>query len=159
MIKELKIFRDDARAFGIDGILKVCWHLITSSGLESIFIYRIQNFLERKNMIPLAKIICKLNHKRNGIDFVIGSKIDRGLVIRHPSGIVIGNSVIAGKNLTVLSSAVLGQKGINFRVEQDGNPKIGNNVVIGAHAIVLGAIHIADNIVVKANSLVLKDLS
>lgn len=158
MIKELNTFKNDLKAYRINGIFRIIWNLLTSSGLEAVLLYRIQNYFERTKKIPIAKLISRLNHKRNGIDFVVGSKIDSGLVIRHPSGVVIGNSVIAGKNLTILSSVVLGQKGINFSHYNDGNPTIGNNVTIGAHSIVLGAIKIADGVVVKANSLVLQDL-
>ena len=157
MIKEIEVFKSDAKRFGFISWLTIFWNILISAGFEAVLLYRIQNFLERKRLIQFAKIISRINLSRNGIEFVIGSKIAQGLVVRHPVGVVIGKSVIAGENLTILSSVVLGQKNIGLENYNDGNPTIGRNVIIGAHAVILGPVKIADGVIIRANSVVLED--
>ena len=87
-------------------------------------------------------------------DLSLKSKIGPGLVIVHGHDIVIGGDVKIGKNCKILNSVTLGNKDTESSVNQQ--PTVGNNVVIGSGAKLLGLIHVGDNVVIGANSVVLK---
>ena len=87
-------------------------------------------------------------------DLSLKSKIGPGLVIVHGHDIVIGGEVKIGKNCKILNSVTLGNKDTESSVNQQ--PTVGNNVVIGSGAKLLGLIHVGDNVVIGANSVVLK---
>jgi len=80
----------------------------------------------------------------------ISSNVPKSTWIPHPTGIVIAKSVKMGENCTVFQNVTIGVKGKG----QKETPVIGNNVIIGAGAVILGNVKIKDNTTVKANSLV-----
>jgi serine O-acetyltransferase len=88
-------------------------------------------------------------------DISLTSKIGPGLIIVHGHDIVIGGAVIIGERCKILNGVTLGNKNLELLVNQQ--PKIGNDVVIGSGAKLLGDINIGDNVVVGANSVVLRD--
>jgi serine O-acetyltransferase len=128
------------------------------SGDSAVILYRLQSYLATKSNI-LAKCFSRLNLVLNGIEFVLGSEIGPGLVITHPVGIVVGNKVKAGANLLLMQGVSLGQLGFdNSREALTGNPQIGDNVSVGASAIILGKVLIGDNCIVGAGAVVLKNV-
>ena len=80
----------------------------------------------------------------------ISTNVPKSTWIPHPTGIVIAKRVKMGENCTVFQNVTIGVKGKG----QKGVPTIGNNVVVGAGAVIVGDIKIPDNTTVKANSLV-----
>lgn len=85
---------------------------------------------------------------------VISFKLPSNTHIPHPIGIVIGKDSKIGSNCTIMQNVTIGVKGLGEKI----SPEIGNNVFIGAGAIVLGAIHIGDNVIIGANTVVLRDV-
>lgn len=86
-------------------------------------------------------------------DISLKSKIGPGLMIVHGHDIVIGGSVRIGKSCKILNGVTLGNKDTESSINQQ--PTVGDNVVIGSGAKLLGLIHIGDNVVIGANSVVL----
>lgn len=89
------------------------------------------------------------------VDIHPAAKIGKGVFIDHATGIVIGETAVVGDNVSILHNVTLGGTG---KVGGDRHPKIGNGVLIGAGAKVLGNIKIGDNARIAAGTLVLKDV-
>jgi serine O-acetyltransferase len=131
---------------------------MTNPGLSAVFIYRIQSFLTDLKLIPLAKIAYRTNISKNGFDVAIGSKIGHSFRVSHPVGVVIGNKFKAGDNLTIMAQVVIGQKSFTSTEFGSENPEMGDNVKIGAGAIVLGGIVIGSNSTIAAGTFLTEDL-
>jgi serine O-acetyltransferase len=124
-------------------------------GLHAIIFHRISSFLLKRRLRFLARLISQYARFLTGIEIHPGSKIGKGLVIDHGYGVVIGETSIIGENVLIYQGVTLGGTG-----KQKGkrHPTIGNNVVIGAGAKILGDITIGDNSYVGANAVVIKDI-
>ncbi len=134
--------------------------LVISPGFQATVLFRIQECLYRRKVLSAAYFFRSLNLMLYGIDVMPGAIVGKGVKIDHPSGIVIGPSVIIGENCTIMSGVVLGSKFDYSKLmsfELADNPEIGKNVIIGTKATVLGRVSIADNVVVRAHELVLSD--
>jgi len=135
---------------------------LKSPGFRSVCYLRLQNYCyaRRSVFFPykfVAHYLHSLNIRNFGLDACLGCEIGPGLRIEHPVGIVIGTGVTIGKNATILQGVTIGEKYVDER--SDGlYPSIGDNVVAGAHTVILGGITIGDNVIFGANSLVLSDV-
>ncbi|KAK6124768.1 hypothetical protein DH2020_041489 [Rehmannia glutinosa] len=89
------------------------------------------------------------------VDIHPGAKIGRGIVFDHATGIVIGETAVIGDNVTILHNVTLGGTG---KVGGDRHPKIGDGVVIGAGAKVLGNVRVGEDAKIGAGSVVLKEV-
>jgi len=111
--------------------------------------------------IPFFKVFSHLLNWFNiiifGIEYTPKCKIGHGLVIPHSNGIVLG-ALSIGENVTIFQGVTLGAKKLDMFYHPETRPTIGNNVTIGTGAKILGGIHIGDNVVVGANSVVLCDI-
>ncbi len=116
--------------------------------------YRIANFLFRHNLVFLPKLIMFFARIFTGIEIHPGAKIGKNFFIDHGFGVVIGETSVIGDDVTIYQGVTLGGTG---KESGDRHPKIGNGVVIGAGAKILGNIKIADNTMVGANAVVLKE--
>jgi serine O-acetyltransferase len=152
----LSNFHHDYKAFdrnsGKFGFLKL---FFLSPGFRAILLYRSQSFLFSKNRLVLSYALYSINFHLHGFDALPGSKIGHGLRIEHPSGIVIGSGVVIGDNCTILQGVTLGVKYVDKTRNVNRYPIIGNNVILGAKASLLGQVSIGDRSVVGAHSLVL----
>ncbi len=152
------ILEQDAARGNVYNVRRYFLKSFFNAGVSSVMLYRFQTWLVFKSILS-AKIVSRLNLIFNGSDFVIGSRIGPGLIINHPIGIVVGNKVVAGNNLTLMQGVTLGQ--LSFESSTDSetrNPIIGNNVSIGALAVVLGGVTIGDNCLIGAGTVVLRDV-
>jgi len=129
--------------------------ILLYQGLHAIIFHRISSFLLRHKLRFMARFISQYARFLTGIEIHPGAKIGKGLVIDHGYGVVIGETSIIGENVLIYQGVTLGGTG-----KQKGkrHPTIGNNVVIGAGAKVLGDIVIGDNSYVGANAVVIKDI-
>ncbi len=116
--------------------------------------YRIANFLYRMGFVFLAKLIMFFARMFTGIEIHPGAKIGKRFFIDHGFGVVIGETSVVGDDVTIYQGVTLGGTG---KESGDRHPKIGNGVVIGAGAKILGNIKIADNTMIGANAVVLKE--
>lgn len=129
--------------------------LLTYSGLHAIIGYRIAHALYRLRVPVLPRLLMHLVRWVTGIEIHPAARIGRGLFIDHGMGVVIGETTVIADNVTLFQGVTLGGTG-----KQRGkrHPTIGNNVVIGAGAKVLGSIQVGDNAMVGANAVVVRDV-
>jgi serine O-acetyltransferase len=130
--------------------------LLLYSGLHAILAYRVAHKLYLGGHSFSARAISQLARFFTGIEIHPGATIGKGLVIDHGMGIVIGETTEIGDNCTLYQGVTLGGTGKDVGKR---HPTIGNNVLVGAGAKVLGPILIEDNSKVAANAVVLKDIA
>jgi len=129
--------------------------LLTYPGLRAQIIYRISHRLLKLKIPFLPRFISQLGRGLTGIEIHPGATIGRGLFIDHGMGVVIGETSAIGDNVTLFQGVTLGGTG---KEKGKRHPDIGNNVVIGTGAKVLGNISVGDNSYVGANAVVIKDV-
>ena len=129
--------------------------LLLYQGLHVLVNYRVAHFFYRMHFFILARLISQFARFATGIEIHPGAKIGKGLFIDHGMGVVVGETAIIGDNVLLYQGATLGGTGI---VKGKRHPTVGNNVVIGAGAKVLGNITIGDNSYIGANAVVIKDV-
>lgn len=129
--------------------------LLLYPGVHALFWYRIARFFYKIKFRFVAKLLCYTTRFFTGIEIHPGAKIGKNLFIDHGHGVVIGETSVIGDNCTIYQGATLGGTG---KEHNKRHPTLGNNVVIGAGAKVLGNITLGDNVKVGANSVVLRDV-
>ncbi len=128
---------------------------LTYSGLKAVRSYRRAHWFYKHKMFTIARIISQRSRHKTGIEIHPGAKIGKGLFIDHGMGVVIGETTIIGDNCLLYQGVTLGGTG---KDKGKRHPTLGNNVMVGAGAKVLGPIEIGDNVKVAANAVVLKDI-
>lgn len=124
-------------------------------GLHAMWVYRFSHFLWGKDFKLLGRVISHSARFFTGIEIHPGATIGEGVFIDHGMGVVIGETTEVGDNVTIYHGVTLG--GVSWSKEKR-HPTIGNNVVIGAGAKILGNIKIGDNTTVGANSVVVTEV-
>ncbi len=122
-------------------------------GFQAIQAYRVGHWLWRQGRKDLAYFIQMRVSEVFGIDIHPAARIGKGIMIDHAHSIVIGETAVVGDNVSMLHSVTLGGTG---KEEEDRHPKIGDGVLIGAGAKVLGNIKIGDCSRIAAGSVVLE---
>ncbi len=126
--------------------------LMYFKGFQAIQAYRVAHWLWTQGRKDLAYYFQMRASEVYGVDIHPAACIGRGLMIDHAHSIVIGETAVVGDNVSMLHSVTLGGTG---KEEEDRHPKIGNGVLIGAGAKVLGNIRVGDNVRIAAGSVVL----
>lgn len=129
--------------------------LLTYSGLHSIILHRFAHYLYNKKIPFLPRAISQLNRHFSGIEIHPAAQIGKGFFIDHGMGVVIGETTVIGDNVTLYQGVTLGGTG---KEKGKRHPTIGNNVVISAGAKVLGNINIGDNVNIGANAVVIRSV-
>ncbi len=130
--------------------------IITSySGLHALWLHRLAHKLQSMDMKLVPRWISQFNRFATGIEIHPGAKIGHGLFIDHGSGVVIGETTEIGDNVTIYQGVTLGGTG---KETGKRHPTVGDNVVFGAGAKVLGGISVGDNAKVGAGSVVVSDV-
>jgi serine O-acetyltransferase len=124
-------------------------------GFHAIVFYRISNWFWIHKMYLLGRMISHAGRFLTGIEIHPGAKIGRKFFIDHGMGVVIGETSEIGDNVTLYHGVTLG--GTTWK-KIKRHPTIGNNVVIGAGAKVLGPVKIGDNTKIGANSVVVNEI-
>jgi len=127
--------------------------LFTYSGLHAIILHRFAHYIYNKKIPFLARVISQLSRHITGIEIHPAAKIGKGFFIDHGMGVVIGETTIIGDDVTLYQGVTLGGTG---KEKGKRHPTIGNNVVISAGAKVLGNISIGDNVNIGANAVVIR---
>ena len=125
------------------------------SGLHAVVFHRIAHPLWRMNIPILPRAISQFARMCTGIEIHPGAVIGDGLLIDHGTGVVIGETAVVGNNVTLYQGVTLGGTG---KETGKRHPSLGNNIVVGAGAKILGNITIGDNSYVGANSVVLQSV-
>lgn len=124
-------------------------------GLHALWFHRVAHFLWRHKLRFLARLISHISRFLTGIEIHPGARIGRRFFIDHGSGVVIGETAEIGDDVLMYQGVVLG--GTTLKKEKR-HPTIGNNVVMGAGAIALGAITVGDGARIGAGSVVVRSV-
>jgi serine O-acetyltransferase len=140
--------RDPAARFALEVVLLY-------SGLHALWGYRFHHWLWIHGWQFPARALSQLARLITGIEIHPGAQIGRRFFIDHGMGVVIGETAIVGDDVTLYQGVTLGGTG---KETGKRHPTIGNNVVIGAGAKVLGNITVGENCRIGAGSVVLRDV-
>jgi serine O-acetyltransferase len=129
--------------------------LLTYPGLHAVWGYRIAHFLWNLKLKLIARIYANWIRTATGVEIHPAAKIGRRFFIDHGMGVVIGATAVIGDDVMIYHDVTLGA-----RTNDAGkrHPTIGNNVVIGSGARVLGDIHIGEGVRINANLVVTKSV-
>ena len=125
------------------------------SGLHALIYYRIAHFFYNLKLFFIARLISQFARFMTGIEIHPGATIGKALFIDHGSGVVIGETTIIGDYCTVYQNVTLGGTGKDIGKR---HPTLGNNVMVGAGAKVLGPLKVGNNVKIAAGAVVLKDV-
>ena len=123
--------------------------------IHALIAYRIAHFFYKHKWFFIARVISQLARFFTGIEIHPGAKIGKGLFIDHGMGVVIGETTEIGDDVMLYHGLTLGGTG---KDKGKRHPTVGNGVLIGAGAKVLGPITIGDNAKIGSNAVVLKDV-
>ncbi len=129
--------------------------LTSYPGIKAILLHRISHFFHKLGMPFVPRYISDIARELTAIEIHPGAEIGSEFFIDHGAGVVIGETAIIGNNVTMYAGVVLG--GTNLK-QGKRHPTIGNNVVIGTGAKVLGPITVGDNVRIGANSVVIHNV-
>ena len=129
--------------------------LLLYPGIKAVHSHHLAHWCYRHNLKFLARAISQRSRRRTGIEIHPGATIGRRLVIDHGMGIVIGETAEIGDDCLIYHGVTLGGTGKDVGKR---HPTIGNNVLIGTGAKVLGPIRVGDNSRIAANSVVLREI-
>ncbi|MBQ8332752.1 MAG: serine O-acetyltransferase [Clostridia bacterium] len=129
--------------------------LLLYSGLHALLLYRVAHALQNRGMKLTARAVSQFAKFLTGVEIHPAATIGKGLFIDHGSGVVIGETAVIGDNCTIYQGATLGGTG-----KQTGkrHPTLGDNVMVGAGAKLLGNFTVGSNSKIAAGAVVLKDV-
>ena len=136
--------------------------ILTYPGVKAIFLHQLANFFHLAGFYLIARIISQTGRFFTGIEIHPGAKIGKNLFIDHGMGVVIGETSEIGNNVTIYHAVTLG--GISPSIDSERqrhekrHPTIGDDVVIGSGAQIIGPIKVGNGSRIAANAVVVKDV-
>jgi serine O-acetyltransferase len=127
----------------------------TSPGLHAIWVYRIAHVLWKWNRRIISRMLSNYARFFSGIEIHPGARIGRRLVIDHGTGVVIGETAVIGDDVLIYHGVTLGGKTLD---PVKRHPTVGDRVILGAGAKLIGNITIGNDCQVGANAVVTKDM-
>ncbi|MCL2350227.1 MAG: serine O-acetyltransferase [Defluviitaleaceae bacterium] len=124
-------------------------------GLWAVAFHRVAHLFYKKRLFLFSRMMSQISRFFTGIEIHPGAKLSKTVFIDHGAGVVIGETCEIGENVTIYQGVTLGGTGKDTGKR---HPCIGDNVMIGAGAAILGPIKIGDNTKIGAGSVVLKDV-
>ena len=132
------------------------FEIVTSyAGLHALWLHRVAHKLAEMDVPVVPRWVSQFNRFVTGIEIHPKAQIGRGLFIDHGSGVVIGETTEIGDNVTIYQGVTLGGTG---KEHGKRHPTVGDNVVFGAGAKVLGAVKVGDNAKIGAGSVVVTNV-
>ena len=137
--------------------------VLTYPGVKAVFFYRIANFFYLAKFDLFARIISQATRFFTGVEIHPGATIGKNLFIDHGMGVVIGETSIIGNNVTIYHAVTLG--GISPSIDSDSqrnekrHPTVGDDVVIGSGAQIIGPVIVGNNVRIAANAVVVNDVA
>lgn len=125
------------------------------SGFKAVRAYRRANWFYRRNLKFIARWISQNARRKTGVEIHPGATIGTGLVIDHGMGVVIGETTEIGNDCTIYQNVTLGGTGKDHGKR---HPTLGNNVLVGTGAKVLGPFKVGDNARIAAGAVVLSEV-
>jgi serine O-acetyltransferase len=129
--------------------------ILTYAGFHALIAYRLSHRLHRWGVPFVPRVISQVARFFTGVEIHPGAKIGRGFFIDHGMGVVVGETAEVGDYVTLFQGVTLGGTG---KERGKRHPTLGNHVVVGAGAKILGGIRIGDNVKIGSNSVVLKSV-
>jgi len=129
--------------------------MVCYPGVHALAFHRVAHGLWRRGWTTLARFVAHLGRFLTGVEIHPAARLGPGLFIDHGMGVVVGETAEIGANVTLLQGVTLG--GTSLKREKR-HPTLGNNVVVGAGAAIIGAITIGDNARIGAGSVVVRDV-
>lgn len=135
------------------------WYVLESllfeNGYQAVVLHRIAHAFKRRGIPVLGPLFHRLSIFLTGVDVAPGAVVGPGLRISHGVGTVIGNGVTLGARCLVMQGVTLGAP---TQARIDEMPTVGDGVVIGAGACLIGKIRVGDNVLVGVNAVVTEDV-
>ena len=149
---------------GLFGLIRADWvaNKDSQKGRIVMVLFRLASWFRRKNRVTYIIGIPYLVMYRLAVEWVLGveipplTRIGSGFAVHHGQGIVLNNRTEIGENCLIRQGVTLGNSSSE---DVHGCPSIGDGVVIGANALVLGRLMVGDNAVVGAGAVVVKDVA
>ena len=136
--------------------------VLTYPGVKAVFFHQISNFFYKAGFDLIARIISQTMRFFTGIEIHPGAKIGRNLFIDHGMGVVIGETTEIGDDVTIYHAVTLGGSSPSIDTERQRHekrhPTIGDGVVIGSGAQIIGPVKIGKSSRIAANAVVVKDV-
>lgn len=129
---------------------------LLNPGFKAVLLFRCSHLLHRHRHFRLATLLMVRSLKLTGAEIYPNAEIGPGLVIKHPSGVVIGPGCQIGLDCTILQCVTLGEK--YSQDDAHSYPRVGHQVTICAGAVLLGNISIGDRVLIGAHSTVVRDV-
>src|SRR5579884_4302446 len=129
--------------------------LLTYPGLHAIALHRVASRLHRRGLKLPARLLSHLGRFLTGIEIHPGAQIGRRVVIDHGMGVVIGETAVVGDDVLLYQNVTLGGTG---KERGKRHPTLGNNVVVGVGAKILGAVTVGEGAKIGAGAVVLRDV-
>ena len=136
--------------------------ILTYPGVKAVFFHQVSNFFYKAGFDLIARIISQTVRFFTGIEIHPGAKIGKNLFIDHGMGVVIGETSEIGNNVTIYHAVTLGGSSPSIDSERQRHekrhPTIGNDVVVGSGAQIIGPIKVGSNARIASNAVVVKDV-
>ena len=129
--------------------------LLLYQGVHALIWHRFAHWFYRHRMFFIARLISQVARFFTMIEIHPGAQLGHGILIDHGAGVVIGETAVVGDNCTMSQGVTLGGVGTQ---KGKRHPTLGNNVMVGAGAKILGAFEVGDNCYIAANAVLLKPL-
>lgn len=129
--------------------------VLTYSGVHAVMIYRLSHALYERKFLLAARAVSQIGRLLTGIEIHPGAKIGKGLLIDHGSGVVIGETAEIGDYCLLYQGCTLGGTG---KDKGKRHPTLGNGVMVGCGAKVLGPFKVGDGAKIAANAVVLSEV-
>ncbi|MDX2073248.1 MAG: serine O-acetyltransferase [Alphaproteobacteria bacterium] len=130
--------------------------LLCYPGVHALLMHRLSHWLWKRNFKLLGRFISAISRFLTGIEIHPGAQIGERFFIDHGMGVVIGETATIGRGVTMYHGVTLGGTSLQAGIR---HPQIGNNVIIGSGAQLLGPIHVGDNARIGSNAVVVKDVA
>ncbi len=156
-MKWFALLREDFRVVAErDPATRSRWSVLTlHTGFWAVAAYRFEHALWENRLRWLARFLALFSRWLTGVEIHPAVQAGRRLFLDHGMGIVIGETAELGDDVSIYQGVTLG--GVS-RAQEKRHPTVGNNVIIGAGAKVIGAVTLADNVRVGCNAVVVKDV-
>lgn len=129
--------------------------LLLYQGVHALIWHRFAHWFYKRRLFFIARLLSQLARFFTLIEIHPGAVLGRGILIDHGCGVVIGETAVVGDNCTIYQGVTLGGVGTQ---KGKRHPTLGNNVMVGAGAKILGAFEVGDNCSIAANAVLLKPL-
>ena len=152
----MKLYKDFLKAvLKNDPSFKNKMEVFLYPGFWGLVFYKISRFFYLRKIYFFSRLFMEIGKRLTSIEIHPGAVIGKRFFIDHGFGVVIGETTVIGDDVTIYHGVTLGGTG---KEKGKRHPNIGNNVLIGAGAKVLGNINIGNNVKIGSNAVILKDV-